>query len=145
MDELISQVARSEAFRGASMNRARTASRWAILEMNDVQQRVFSFELAFGTVLHVEAWAWPPRPPRGRQRPWADAIRAACQAGWRVDGARLHHAQREVPRLEGDLVTDVLAHVIQVFEPLAAPELLPRYRGVRDAKVASAAELAQVQ
>ena len=56
-----------------------------------------------------------------------------------------YHAQREVPRSEGDLVTDVLTHVIDVFEPLTAPELLPRYRGVRDANVAGAADLAQAQ
>lgn len=145
MDELISDLRCTDAFRGASMKRGRTSSRWAILEMNDVKQRVFSFELAFEDTLYVEAWAWPPKPQRARQRPWAAAIRSACQGGWYVDGARLHHARREVPRLQNELVADVLAHVVQVFEPLATRELLPRYRGLRDAKEASAADLTQVK
>ena len=121
MDELISQLSDSEAFRGASMKRGRLQDRWAILEMNDVKQRVFSFELAFEGTLYLEAWAWPPKPQRGRQRPWADAVGSACKVGWHVDGARLHHRRREVARLQDELVADVFADVVQVFEPLATP------------------------
>ena len=91
MDELIGHLSRSEPFRGASMKRGRTSSRWTILEMNNVSQRVFSFELAFEDTLYLEAWAWPPQPRRGRRQPWVTAIRSACEAGWVVDGAGLHH------------------------------------------------------
>lgn len=144
MDELISEAVRTEPFRGTVMRRGRTASRWATLEMNDETQKVFSFELAFDETLRLEAWAWPPRPRRGRQGLWADAIRAACRAGWQIDGTRLRHPQSDVPRSK-DLVADVLARLIPILEPLAAPELLHRYRGVRDAKGATAADLAQVR
>ncbi len=144
MDELIGHLSRSEAFRGASMKRGRTSSRWAILEMNNVKQRVFSFELAFADRLYLEAWAWPPKPQRARQRAWVTALRSACQAGWCVDGVRLHHGRREIAR-EGDLVADVLAHVLHVFEPLASRDLLPRYRGLGDAKGASAADLVGIE
>jgi len=41
-------------------------------------------------------------------------------------------------------VADVLTHVVKLFNPLASTELLPRYRGLRDARVATAADLAHI-